>query len=178
MVEGTGGFLEPQTILKQLDIRDNMIVADFGCGHGYFSIPLAKAIPQGIVYALDVVEEALEAVQSQAKLEVISNIEIVHCNLEMRGDSKLNDQSIDLALLANILFQSQKKPEILKEAKRVLKKDGQLVLIDWLVGSPLTPKQGWFVSKDEAKQITETEGFRFVKELEMDKQHYGLVFKK
>ena len=167
-------FLEPEKILKQLELRDNMIMADFGCGHGYFSVPLAKAVPQGTVYALDVVEEALEVVQSQAKLEMISNIEIVHCNLEELGGSKLNDQSVDLVFLVNILFQSRKKQEILKEAKRVLKKGSQLVLIDWLAGSSLSPKQGWFISKDKAIQMAEAEGFRLVRELEMDKQHYGL----
>jgi len=80
--------------------------------------------------------------------------------------------------LANILFQSQKKEEILKEAKRVLKENGQLVIIDWLAGSSLAPKEGWFISKDEARQLVEGQGLTLVKELTMDGQHYGLVFKK
>ncbi len=178
MTEGTGGFLNPETILEQLDIRDNMQVADFGSGRGYFSIPLAKIVPRGKVYALDVVREALEAVKGKAKIEKISNIETIHCNLEILNGSKLTGDSVDLVVLANILFQSQKKSAILKEAKRVLKEDGQLVLIEWIVDSPLAPKKGWLISKEEAKQLAEAEGLRLDKELDIDSQHYGMVFKK
>jgi len=172
------GFLEPETISKQLALRDDMTVADFGCGRGYFSIPLAKLVNQGKVYSLDVMEEALQAVSSQAKLEGISNIETIRGNLEILKGSKLADQSVDLVLLAKILFQSQKKSEILKEAKRVLKNEGKIVLIDWIAGSSLAPKKGWFISKEQAKQLVEKEGLTFDKELKMDSQHYGMVFKK
>ena len=178
MPEGTGGFLNPEKILEQLSLRDNIIVADFGCGHGYFSIPLAKMANQGTVYVLDVIEEALQAVESQAGLEKVDNIKVIHCNLEVLESSGLADNSVDLVVLANILFQSQKKSAILKEAKRVLKQGGQLVLIEWISGSSLAPKQGWLISKEEAQQIVEDKGMTLDRELEMDSQHYGLVFKK
>lgn len=170
------GLAGPEKILEQLTISDNAQVADFGCGNGYFSIPLAKIAKQGKVYATDVVKETLEAVKSKAILEGISNIETVHCNLEVLGGSKLADESIDFVLTRNILFQSQKKAEIIREAKRVLKNRGQLVLIEWINNSSLAPKEGWFISKDEAKQLTIGEGFIFEKEVEIDSQHYGLVF--
>lgn len=178
MPEGTGGFLEPKKILEQLSLRDDMQVADFGCGHGYFSIPLAKMVNQGVVYALDVVKEALQAVSSQAEIEGVSNIKPVRGNLEILGNSKLADKSMDLVILANILFQSQKKSAILKEAKRVLKEEGQLVVIEWIKGSPLAPKGGWLISKEEARKLVEAEGLILDKELTMDNQHYGMSFKK
>ncbi|NQV00783.1 MAG: class I SAM-dependent methyltransferase [Parcubacteria group bacterium] len=177
MTENVNGFFKPEEILSQLDIRNNMIVADFGCGGGFFSIPIAKIVNQGQVYALDVVKENLEAVKSKAELEEVINIKTVHCNLEISGSSKIDDDSIDLVILRNILFQSQKKIEIIKEAKRVLKSAGQLVLIEWIKDSSLAPKQGWFISKEEVQQLTENEGLILDKELSMDNQHYGLVFK-
>ncbi len=155
-----------------------MEVADFGCGRGYFAIPLAKIVNQGIVYAFDVLGEALEAVRSQAKLEKVSNIKTIRCNLEILESSKLGDDSMDLVILANILFQSQKKPEILKEAKRVLKEEGELILIDWIAGTTLAPKDGWLISKKEAQQLVEAEGLALDRELAVDNQHYGLVFRK
>ena len=178
MPEGTGGFLQPEKILEQLDVGDNIEAADLGCGHGYFSIPLAKIIPQGKVYALDVVKEALEAVKGKAEIEKIDNIKTIHCNLEDLEGSKLADQSVDLVLLANILFQSQKKLAILKEAKRILKKDGQLVLIEWIKGTSLAPKEGWLISKEEIRQLVETGGLTLDKELDIDSQHYGMIFRK
>ncbi len=178
MTENANGFFKPEEILSQLDIRDNMIVADFGCGGGFFSIPVAKLTNQGQVYALDVVKENLEAVKSKAELENIKNIEIVHCNLEIPGSSKINDNSADLVILRNILFQSQKKPEIIREAKRVLKDIGQIVIIEWIKGSNMAPEQGWFISKEEIQKLTSDEELILDKELFLDNQHYGLVFKK
>ncbi len=174
----TNGLIQPSEVLSQLELRDNMEAADFGCGNGYYSIPLAKMIPQGKVYALDVVKETLEAVVSAAKLENIENINTVHCNLEVLGSSKLEDNSIDLVLMRNILFQSEKKAEIIKEAKRILKLEGSLVLLEWIPGATMAPKEGWLISKEEAQKLIEAEGMGLDKELVMDNQHYGLMFKK
>lgn len=175
-MQETNGFSKPEEIISQLDLRDNFEVADFGCGNGYYSVPLAKLMLQGKVYALDVVKETLEAVNSQANLEGINNIETIHCNLEITGASKLADALIDLILMRNILFQSQKKLAIIREAKRVLKPGGQIVLIEWIPGASSAPKHGWLISKDEARQLIEQEELKLVKELDIDNQHYGLVF--
>jgi len=178
MIKGTGGFLNPELILQQLDLKPNMQVADFGCGHGYFAIPLAKIVTQGRVYAVDVLKEALEAVRSKAELEHINNIQTIRANLEILGSSKLPDKSIDLVLLANILFQSQKKEEIIKEAYRVLKDEGRLVIIDWYAEAALAPKEGWLVAPSEIKTLTKKLGFELIREFDVDNQHYGLIFKK
>lgn len=172
------GLLKPVEILSQIEIRDNMIVADFGCGHGHFSIPLAKMAPNGKIYALDIIKSALEVVKSQAELEKISNIETRHTNLEISGSSKLDNQSVDIVLLRNILFQSEKKEEIIKEADRILKEQGRIVLIEWIPGASLAPKEGWLISNEQAQKLIENQGWTLDTELEMDNQHYGMIFKK
>jgi len=174
----TDGLIQPGEVLAQIDLRDNMEVADFGSGNGYYSIPLAKIVGQGKIYALDVVKETLEAVESRANLEKIENIETIRCNLEILGASKLEDNSIDLVFMRNILFQTEKKDAVVSEAKRVLKLGGQLVLLEWIPGASMAPKQGWLVSKEEAQQLVEAQGMKLVKELSADNQHYGLIFKK
>lgn len=172
------GFLHPEKILQQLNLPSDITAADFGCGHGFFAIPLAKAVSQGQVYALDVVKEALEAVKNKAEIENISNITTMRVNLELPGGSELTDQSIDLIVLVDIFFQLQDKTAILKEAWRVLKNQGQLILIDWLKGTALSPKEGWLISKEEARYLIEEVGLVFNKELSVDQQHYGLLFQK
>lgn len=177
MVKGTGGFLHPEKVLEELEIKPGMQIADFGSGHGYFAIPLAKIVGQeGKIFALDVLKTALEAVGGKAKLEGVSNITTIWSNLELKNGSKLQSQSMDLVILANILFQSQKKSEIITEAKRVLKSNGKLVIIDWQPKGVLAPKQGWLITDKEAIALVQNQGFKLEKEFDTDNHHYGLVF--
>lgn len=178
MVEGTGGFLNPKEIIRQLNIEKGAIIADFGCGAGYFTIPLAKIVEQGNVYALDVLDTALESVQSKAKLEGLLNIETQHCNLELVNGSGLENNYIDLVLLANILFQSSKRNDIFKEAIRVLKNKGRLIIIDWKANQPMGPPEDLIVTLDSIKETIKELGLKFVKEISVDKYHWGVIFEK
>ena len=127
-----GGFLKPEEILDNLDIREGMKIADFGCGSGYFTILMAKRVGKGgVVYAVDVQGAALESVRGRARLFSILNIETIRANLEKEKGSTLKDRSLAMVLLANILFQSSAKDAIIKEAKRVVSKDGKIVIIEW-----------------------------------------------
>ncbi len=159
-------------------------MADFGCGHGYFTIPAGKIIGgEGKIYAVDILAECLEAVHSSARLEGVINILTMRGNLETLGGSGIKDGVVDLVLLHNVLFQSQKKTDILREASRVLKSGGSLVVIDWLPpldatsGSPtFGPQGGWRISAEEAKKITQEEGLTFERSLDTGEYHYGLIF--
>ena len=179
MEKGTGGFLDPEEIIKQLNIKKGIKIADFGCGAGYFTIPLAKLVGnEGRVYALDVLEQALESVRSRAKLEGLFNIETRRCNLEILNNSGLENDSVDLVLLANILFQSENKIDIIKEAKRVLKKGGEMIIIDWKPNQPMGPPENLVVSLDFIKKTIKDLEFDFKKEFPVDKYHWGMIFTK
>lgn len=161
-------FLKPENVLKELDLKPDMVAAEFGCGSGGFAIPLAKKLEDGLVYALDVQKAPLSALKSKAIFEKIVNIRIIHCDLEKPRGSKLIDSCSDLVLVANILFQCQDKNAIINEAKRVLRKDGKLVIIEWLAKVPA----------QELKKMSEEAGFKLIKEFPAGKYHYCLVFEK
>ncbi|KKS26539.1 MAG: Methyltransferase type 11 [Parcubacteria group bacterium GW2011_GWA2_42_11] len=179
-MQGTGGFINPEKVLEQLDIKNGMAIADFGCGHGYFAIPAGKIVgPDGKIFAIDVLNEALESTRSQAQLESILNIETKRGNLEVVGGSKIPDGSVEMVLLHNVLFESQKKAEIIREAKRVLKPGGTFVLIDWLTEkNNIGPQEGWRINEEDAKKLAVAEGFAYQKNFDAGEYHYGLLFNK
>lgn len=183
--KGTGGFLQPEKVLAQLQIASDISVADFGCGHGYFTAPLSRMVGKnGRVFAVDVLAEALEAVRSRAQMDNLLNIETIRGNLETADGSKLLADSVDLVLLHNVLFQSQKKSGIIKETKRVLKSSGVFVLVDWLPSAKqgtldqpvMGPNEGWRISAQEAKDLAQAQDFVFKSEIDAGQFHYGLIF--
>lgn len=178
--KGTGGFLNPQKVLNQLEIPSPAKIADFGCGHGYFSIPLAKMVgAEGRILALDILDDALNEVKEKAAQAGVSNIETIRANLEVPGGSRLPDNSCDMVLLVNILFQSSKKSDIIKEAKRVLKSTGKLAIIDWQpTSAKLTQDSGWRISQEEAQRLAQEEGFAFERTFDAGDFHYGIIFRK
>ncbi|MDI6602525.1 MAG: class I SAM-dependent methyltransferase [Patescibacteria group bacterium] len=168
-------FLNPSEVLKKLKLRKNMIAADFGCGSGGWTIPLAKILKEGKVYAIDILEEPLSALRTKVKIEKLFNIEIRKANLE-KGTTLLSD-SCDLILMTNLLFECEDKKQVLEEGKRILKPGGEILVVDWIKDNPLTPEIEW-VDFEEIKKIAEELNLKLEKEFEAGAYHYGLIFKK
>ena len=171
------GFLNPSEVLKQLKLQKDMLAADFGCGSGGFSIPLAKILGKGKVFAFDIQEEALSVLRSRAKLENLQNIETKRCDLETSNATGLEGNSLDLVLVPNLLFQIENKKAIMEEAKRILKKGGQILILDWSPGAYLGPKEDR-VSEEEVKKIAKELDLKLEKEFKAGSYHYGLIFQK
>lgn len=176
---GSGGFLNPNQIVNELDVAgEAMVVADFGCGHGYFSIPLAEKVGDtGKIFAIDILQDALQTVEAKAEDNHISNIETIRANLEKINGSNLEDNSCDVVWLVNILFQTDEDEVVIKEAQRVLKEGGKIVFIDWHPEVEFGP-QGKRVNPQEMKSLMKKEGLSFVKNFGTDKYHFGMIFEK
>lgn len=145
------GFLNPNEVLKQLKLRADMIAVDFGSGSGGWAIPLAKKLEDGTVYAIDILEEPLSALRSAMSLEKIRNIRPVRSNVENKNGSTLPDSSIDLVLITNLLFQTEKREEVFEEARRILKSGGKVLVVDWEEDSPQGPVEGRISEKEVKK---------------------------
>ena len=177
---GTGGFMNPDKIVGEFGIAPRMMVADFGSGAGYFTILLAQRVGvDGKVFALDIQESALDNVRVKAKAVGLENVEMIRANLEVFGGSGLKDNSQDMVLLANILFQSDKKKEIIKEAIRVLKSGGSLVVIDWKrTAGGFGPPDNLRTDDVAMRSLVLGEGLVFENDIDAGQFHYGLKFKK
>lgn len=171
------GFLNPEQVLKQLKLKKTMIAADFGSGSGGWTFPLAKKLEEGKIYTIDILEEPLSALKARAKLEKIFNIETIRSDVEDRNGSKLIDNSCDLVLMTNLLFEAENKEQVLEEGKRVLKPGGKILVVDWKLDTPMGPKEGR-ISPEEVKKTAKEIGLKVEKEFEAGTFHYGLIFVK
>jgi len=170
-------FLNPSEVLKNLKLKNDILAAEFGCGSGGWTIPLAKILEKGKVFAFDILEEKLSVLRSCAKAEKLSNIESKKCDLEVPKSTELADNFLDLVLIPDVLFQVENKKAIMEEAKRVLKKNGQFLISDWNPGASLGPKESR-ASEEEIKKIAAELALNFKENFEAGTFHYGLLFEK
>ena len=180
-VRGGAQFLKPQEVIASLNITEGMKVADLGCGNlGYFIIPLAKLVgKEGVAYAVDVQKSVLDGVKSRAKLEGITNLETVWANLEKVGSTQISTGSLDVALLINVLFQNKRHEALLKEAVRLIKKNGRLLVVDWKkTGIPFGPAVELRISQEEIKGIASNLNLKLLEEREFGDYFWGLIFEK
>ena len=172
-------FLNVEKIVGELNIAPNETIADFGAGHGFFTIAFAKRVgPSGQVFAVDVLPTALESIRSQAKIEGLFNIKIIWGNLEKPNGSTLPAGVCDAVMIANVLFQAPDKQALLDEAKRVLKDNGRLAVIEWKPYIAVGPKKESRLSESELKQLILSKGFSELKAVDAGTHHYGFIFKK
>lgn len=177
---GSGSnLLNSNIVLTKAGISEGMKVGDLGCGtNGHFVFQAASMVGKtGKIYAVDIMKPVLENINRRKRLENLKNIETVWSNLEVFNATKLEAGLLDVALLINILYQSHKRVEILRESIRILKTGGKLVIVEWKnVTSPLGPPVEERVKKDLLINVAEKIGLKLESEFFAGQFHYGLIF--
>jgi ubiquinone/menaquinone biosynthesis C-methylase UbiE len=173
-------FVDPETLLRQLTIAPASVVADFGCGSGYFSLAFAKAVgKEGRVIALDILPSALDAVASRARMAGLSQVSTKRANLEKENGSGLEGQSVDWVILKDILFQNKNKEVILGEVSRILRPGGRVLLMEWKdEDASVGPEIQLRVSRDDLISLVQSTGFSLQQELQVGDFHYAFLLGK
>lgn len=170
-------LFNPQDILARFTFEGTEWIGDFGAGSGNWTIPLAKRVKEGKVFAIDVQEEPLEVLKRRAEREGLRNVEIIRADLEKPLGSTLSSEILDWVFVVHTLFQIEKKDLFLQEAWRVLKKEGRLFVLDWKKESIVGPSQGR-VSEKELVDMTDKIGFDKEEIFYPDQYHYAILFLK
>lgn len=166
--------IPPKPTLEKLGLLSEDIVADVGCGIGYFSVPAAEIVSsRNKVYALDTSKEMLTEVERRAEIVGISNIVVIETE---EYDLKLQDESVSFVLIVTVLHEIINKERFLKEANQILKPSGRLAVIDWEkkqteMGPPIDHR----IDKQEAMEFLKSSGFEVSMELGIADVFYGLV---
>ncbi|MEK9182902.1 MAG: methyltransferase domain-containing protein [Patescibacteria group bacterium] len=180
-IMGGNKLIDPVMVLQKAGLKEKMQVADLGCGAvGHYVFPAAKMVgKEGKVYAVDILKPVLENIEKRANLENLSNIITVWSDLERYGAAKIASSSLDAVFLLNTLFQTKDRPIVLKEATRLLKVGGKLVVVDWLmIDAPFGPPVEGRVDHAFVEAEADKLGLRLLNRFSAGKYHYGLVFEK
>ena len=146
---GRDTWQQPDRVVKSLALKSGQTVADVGCGSGYFTFRLAKAVgADGKVYAEDISDRVLKSVRSRVEREKLTNIAVV------KGDAtdiKIPAASCDAAILVNVLHHvpKEKRLGLTKDTARAVKPGGRLFIIDWQVDAKVKYDLNRRIPKDQ-----------------------------
>jgi ubiquinone/menaquinone biosynthesis C-methylase UbiE len=170
-------FLNPEQCIAQFGLKEGMRVADFGAGSGSYTRAASLRVGfTGRVYAIEVQKELVEKLDADIKEWKLLNTEVIWGDIEKNGGTKLADGSMDAVIVSNVLFQVADKLGLIDEAKRVLKSDGKVLVVDWLESfGNIGPTPSHVITAKMAQDLFEKRGFKYVETISPGPQHYGII---
>ncbi|MFO0984160.1 MAG: class I SAM-dependent methyltransferase [Planctomycetota bacterium] len=169
-------YQKPDEVVKALKLRPDDVVADLGCGPGYFTRRLARAVPQGYVLAVDVEPRQLDRLHEHLKSEAVENVVPVLARVD---DPCLPPGRVDVLLVVDTYHHFDDRAVYLEKLKRALKPDGRLVIIDFHKQPlPVGPPPEHKMAREQELGEVEAAGFELVEEPTFLEYHYFLVLKK
>jgi len=126
----------PDLVMKALALKPGDLVADIGCGTGYFSWRMAKEVgPQGTVYGTEIQPEMLDLLATKMKERGVTNVVGV---LGTTIDPKL-PKPVDLVIMVDVYHEFDHPWEMMDAICRQLKPGGRVVLVEYRGEDPDVP---------------------------------------
>ncbi len=124
-------------LVKALDLKPGMVLADIGAGTGYLARRMAPAVmPGGKVLAVDVQPQMVALLQAAVRQSGLTQIQPV---LGAEGDVKLAAASVDLAIMVDVYHELALPYELLTSVVQALKPGGLLVFVEYRAEDPRVP---------------------------------------
>ncbi|MEX0315589.1 MAG: class I SAM-dependent methyltransferase [Allomuricauda sp.] len=135
-------WMKTPALLQIADLSEGDRVADIGCHEGYLSIHLAKQVPNGRVYAVDVREDRLMTLRENASKRNLKNIITI---LGDYDDPKLPERELDMVFLIDTYHEIDSHVQMLRHIKKSLKPGGRIMLLEKL--------KEWVRGKSREEQV-------------------------
>jgi ubiquinone/menaquinone biosynthesis C-methylase UbiE len=144
--------LPPANLISLLQLTGTETVVDFGAGTGMYSLPVAAALPHGVLVAVDEQQELLDRLRRKlADAKPAGRVQTVQTT-----DNRvpLPDGGVDRVFMVNVLHHIHDEPAALAEVLRVLTPGGLVVAVDFAqMDRPVGPPNDHVLSLDEARAV-------------------------
>jgi len=138
-------FWNPRRHLRNIPLKEGMVVVDYGCGPGRYTLPISKLVgPKGKVFAVDIQPLAIKTVKEKAAKQGLTNIEAIIVN---SYNTAIPSSSIDMVLLIDTIHLIRDCDALFREIHRLLKQDGILYM------------DSGHLKMSKAREIVEKTGF-------------------
>ena len=168
-------------IIRNLGIKAGEMIADIGCGSGFFTYQFSKMVgTTGKVYALELKDEHIASLQSFLDAEHITNVDTI----KGREDFIELPEQVDKMFMCSLyhvmygVVSDSDRDAYLKSLVKWLKPNGELIIVDnGPVDDNTLPYHGPYISRELIEYQLKYYGFELMDYKQIIPQRYMLKFK-
>ncbi|NUN48863.1 MAG: methyltransferase domain-containing protein [Candidatus Brocadiae bacterium] len=165
---------KPDAVVRALALPPTARAADIGAGTGYFAVRLARAVPAGRVWAVDLEPNMVKHLKARAAREGLPNLT---AHASAAGDPLL-PEPVDLVLVANVYHHLEARPAYFRRLAACLAPGGRLVVIDFKKGDlPVGPPDAMKLSPGTVRAELKAAGLAQVAAKRFLPHQYFLEFR-
>lgn len=167
----------PSAAITSLKLRPGDVVADLGCGTGYFSWRLAQQVGrQGVVYGVDIQPEMLALLAKKMADRGVQNVRGV---LGTNTDPKLPAGALDLVIMVDVYHEFDHPYEMMTNLCRALKPGGRVVLVEYRAEDPQVPiKRVHKMTEAQVKQEMAAQPLDWVETIATLPRQHIIIFRR
>jgi SAM-dependent methyltransferase len=169
---GRDAWQKPDEILDALDLQRTSYVADLGAGTGYFSARIAKRVPQGKVFAIDVEPDMLRYLRERAQRE---HLDVLVPVLGSVASANLHEP-VDLVLIVDTYHHIDNRVAYFAKLREWLRPGGRLAVVDFKAASPSGPPPQYRISPECLTSEVDAAGCSLAASHSFLPRQYFLIF--
>lgn len=156
-------------LIDNLNIKTGDKFLDLGCGAGDYSMALSEVVGEtGKIYAVDINQHSLDALDEELKINKISNIETKIGDIMKK--IPMSDSLVDHCLVSTVMHIYDLEiygEKLFKEIKRVIKNNGILSIIECKKMNNHNKHRT--IDKEKIKEVASYYGFKMLNYFEYEK---------
>jgi len=119
--------------IEKMELAPQSVVADIGAGTGYYTFAIARKIPQGKVYAVEIQDEMIKYLEQKKIATGSNNVEVIKSTSQ---SPNLPQNSVNLAIMVDVYHELEFPHEMLQAIKKSIKPDGAILLLEFRAEDP------------------------------------------
>ena len=163
---------KPHDVIQALRLKPDAIVADIGAGTGYFAVRLARMVPKGKVYGVDIEPDMVRYLAERAERERLENLFAIRG----RPNETLLPEPVDLVLFVDVYHHIEERSGYFERLKDVLRADGRVAIIDFRMDAKEGPPRAARIAPEQVKAEMAKAGYAVREDLGFLPEQYFLVF--
>jgi precorrin-6B methylase 2 len=128
---------DPAKLIKALNVKPGMAIADVGAGSGYHTFRLSPLVGEkGKIVAVDIQQPMLDLMKKKAEKLKVTNVELVKGT---ETDPNLKKESLDLILLVDVYHEFSHPYEMTEKMVAALKPGGRIAFVEFRLEDDTVP---------------------------------------